>query len=157
MTNREAYVFGWIFGRIQRADNYSEIGGDITLACQRPLSGSAKIITAAHQKGLLKGDLDREIGEAMAELSAPPDMSGQEPVQPMELQGSWQLGYYAGKSGRPLSSAAMDIAALRRAKGMTQAKLAEAIGVDQALISRWESGKVAPNKESMAKLREVLL
>ena len=79
-----------------------------------------------------------------------------EKYQPLEIQGSWQLGYFVGKGKRPLPTAKVDIAAARRAQKMTQGQLAEAIGVDQALISRWESGKVVPNKESMAKLRNVL-
>ena len=45
---------------------------------------------------------------------------------------------------------------LREAKGLTQAQLADAMGVDQAVISRWESGKVSPNAENLAKLKELL-
>ena len=37
------------------------------------------------------------------------------------------------------------------------AQLAELVGVDQALVSRWVSGRVKPSPESMQKLREVLL
>ena len=40
--------------------------------------------------------------------------------------------------------------------GVTQAQLADAMGVDQAVISRWESGKVSPNAENLAKLKELL-
>ena len=39
---------------------------------------------------------------------------------------------------------------------MTQVQLADAMGVEQAVISRWESGKVCPNKENLAKLKEIL-
>ena len=72
------------------------------------------------------------------------------------LQGAWQLGFFAGKGKRPLASAEFDIAAARKAKGLTQAQLADAMGVDQAVISRWESGKVSPNAENLAKLKELL-
>ena len=40
--------------------------------------------------------------------------------------------------------------------GVTQAQLADAMGVDQAVISRWESGRVSPNAENLAKLKELL-
>ena len=40
--------------------------------------------------------------------------------------------------------------------GVTQAQLADAMGVDQAVISRWESGKVSPNAENLKKLKELL-
>lgn len=106
MTQREAYVFGWVFGR----------------------------------------------------LNAESKKNGSEECQPLEIQVSWQLGYYAGKSKRPLAREAFDfdIVAARKAKGMTQAQLADAMGVDQPVISRWESGKVSPNKENLAKLKEIL-
>ena len=32
MTNREAYVFGWVFGRLNVEAYPQEIGGDFTLA-----------------------------------------------------------------------------------------------------------------------------
>lgn len=155
MTTREAYVFGWMFGAIQRAD--SDIGDNITLACQRPHSASARIISAAHQRGLLRGELDMKIMEAMAEIESLPEMDGgSERFQPLENQSSWQMGYYTGKAGRPLADARLDIAAARKGKGLTQAQLAELMGVDQAHISRWESGKVAPSAENLEKLSKLL-
>ena len=157
MTTREGYVFGWMFGTIQRASRDSGIGGDIVLACQRPYSANAKLIRAAHQEGLLRGELEQQIMEAMCEITQTPEMDGgSEKFQPLEMQSAWQLGYYAAKAGRPLGEATLNIAQARKAKGLTQTQLADAMGVDQALVSRWESGKVSPNAENMAKLKELL-
>lgn len=158
MTNREAYVFGWVFGRLNAAVYPREIGGDFALAAQRPYTASARVISDAQRLGILKGDLDRQVGEALCEITSiePPMDGGAEKFQPLEIQGAWQLGYYAGKGEHPLTGEAFDIAAARKAKKLTQAQLADAMGVDQAVISRWESGKVSPNAENLAKLKELL-
>lgn len=160
MTSHEAYLFGWVFGRLN-AELYpenKEIGGDVVLAAQRPYSASAKVIRDAHALGILKGDLNLQIGEALCEITNvdAPMQGGSEKVQPLEIQGSWQLGYFTGLGKKPLSGA-FDIAAARHAKKMTQTELANLIGVDQALVSKWETGKVYPNEKNMAKLKEALL
>ena len=158
MTNREAYVFGWVFGRLSIEAFPEEIGGDVALAAARPYTANARVISDAHRLGLLTGDLDRHVGEALCEITSidPPMEGGSEKYQPLEIQGAWQMGYYAGKGKRPLTPVEFDIAAARKAKKLTQAQLAEQMGVDQALISRWESGKVSPHKENLAKLKELL-
>lgn len=157
MTNREAYVFGWVFGRLN-AGAEEDIGGDTTLACQRPFSASAKVVSDAQRLGILKGNLNNQVGEALCEIvSIEPEMDGgSEKCQPLEIQGSWQLGYFAGRDKRPLAGEAFDISAARRAKKLTQAQLADQMGVDQALVSRWESGKVSPNAGNLDKLKEIL-
>lgn len=158
MTSREAYVFGWVFGRLNAEASQNALGPDPCDACKRPYSASAQIISEAHIKGILRGNLDTQVGEALSEItSIEPEMDGgSERVQPLEIQGSWQLGYYAGKGKHPLSSAKYDISSARKAAGLTQAQLADAMGVDQAVISRWESGKISPNKENLKKLKEIL-
>lgn len=159
MTSREAYVFGWVFGRLSIEAFPAEIGGDVALAATRPYTANARIISDAHRLEILKGDLDKQIGEALCEIKSidPPMESGSEKYQPLELQGAWQIGYYTGKGKRPLASGEFDISAARKEKRLTQTQLSEQMGVDQALISRWESGKVSPNKENLAKLKEILL
>lgn len=158
MTSREAYVLGWVFGRLSMAALPAEIGGDVALAAPRPYTANARIISDAHRAGLLKGELDRQVGEALCEIRSidVPMEGGSERYQPLEIQSSWQMGYYAGKGGIPLPPEEIDIAAARRAKGMTQAQLAEAVGVDQAVISRWEAGKVHPNAANLSKLKGIL-
>lgn len=108
--------------------------------------------------GLLKRDLDRQVAEALCEITSidPPVEGGSEKFQPLEMQGAWQLGYFAGKGKRPLASVEFDISAARKAKGLTQAQLADAMDVNQAVISRWESGKVSPNAGNLDKLKEIL-
>lgn len=51
---------------------------------------------------------------------------------------------------------AFDIAIARKQKQMTQTQLADAIEVRQSQISKWESGKVSPNKEHLRKIKEAL-
>lgn len=156
MTTREYYVMGWIFGAITRADGGSSIGGDVTLAVMHPFAAQAQIITKAQQKGLLTGVLDQQIMEAMGEINSIPDESP-EVAPPMEMQGAWQIGYFQGRGGLPLARETFDIGAARKSKRLTQSQLADLMGVDQALISRWESGKVSPNKDNLQRLKNLLL
>lgn len=159
MTSKEAYVFGWVFGRLSvEAPNHERIGGDMALAAPRPYSANARVIADAHRLRILSGELDRQIGEALCEIEniEAPIVGGSEKVQPLEIQGSWQLGYYGGQAKRPLVLWDFDIAAARKSKGITQAQLAEKMGVDQALVSRWESGKVHPNQENKQRLKDIL-
>lgn len=46
----------------------------------------------------------------------------------------------------------MDITAFRQAYGLTQSDLAAKLGVDQATISRLETGKLAVNKRTLLAL-----
>lgn len=158
MTSREAYVFGWVFGRLSAEAFPEEIGGDVALAAPRPYTANARIISDAHRLGILKGDLDRQVGEALCEINSveTPMDGGSEKYQPLEIQGSWQMGYYAGRGKRPLSPEEFDIVAARKTKKYTQVQLAELMGVDQALISRWESGRVHPNQDNLKRLKELL-
>lgn len=49
-----------------------------------------------------------------------------------------------------------ELATLRKKRGMSQAKLAEAVGVEQPTIQRWESGKRLPDLDSLHRLATVL-
>lgn len=41
---------------------------------------------------------------------------------------------------------------LRKEKNLTQAKVAEALGITQQSYARWESGKVTPTSEKLAQI-----
>ena len=46
--------------------------------------------------------------------------------------------------------------ALRRERGLSQAKLAEMIGVHQTAISQWEKGRTNPDRVSLSRLSQAL-
>lgn len=48
------------------------------------------------------------------------------------------------------------IAAIREALGVTQADLAEKLGLDQSTISRMERGELVPDKRTMIAARTLL-
>lgn len=161
MTHREAYVFGWTYGYVTKTiREKSGIERNIPgwqLTADRPLSSLAQVIAAATSDGILTHQDDIKIGEALAEITYIDD-ERPEPVQPLEIQGSWQLGYFRGLSGEPLPPPADEfhIAEKRRTKGYSQAKLAEMLGVTQTQISRWEIGKDKIPAERLEKMKEIL-
>jgi DNA-binding XRE family transcriptional regulator len=57
---------------------------------------------------------------------------------------------------KPRKTNSSRIAAARIEKGWTQAQLAEAIGVDQQHIARWENGVRNPKIEALLKIAEAL-
>lgn len=44
----------------------------------------------------------------------------------------------------------------REQLGMTQKELAEALGLQQATISFWENGKIAPSNQNLIRLADIL-
>lgn len=158
MTHREAYVFGWVYGKIDMA-LYAKTGQGVTGVpdpASRPMTASTLAIQAGTREGVM-GGLDPLIAEAYAEITYLDDAQP-EPVQPLEVQGSWQIGYYHARAGKPLGAPAdpLDIEARRRAKKLSQAQLAKIVGVTQAQISRWEKGQAQPTEENKRKLMEAL-
>lgn len=158
MTHREAYVFGWVYGKIDMA-LCSKTGRGVPGnpdPSARPLTSSALAIQAGTREGVMDG-LDRQIAAAYSEITWV-DEKQPESVQPLEVQGSWQMGYYHARGGNPLSPPVdtYNLEARRRAKKLSQAKLAELVGVTQAQVSRWEKGQAQPTKENLRKLEEAL-
>lgn len=64
-----------------------------------------------------------------------------------------KLRALASKLDRPPSPGF--ITALRAALGLTQAKMAERIGVDRITISRWERGELKPGEDSIKALEKL--
>lgn len=48
------------------------------------------------------------------------------------------------------------IRSARKAKGLSQAALAEQIGVNKSAVAQWELGSTRPNEDSMAALKLIL-
>lgn len=50
----------------------------------------------------------------------------------------------------------MEIKKIRESRGMLQYELANRMGVKQASVSAWESGKAMPGAENLLKLADIL-
>lgn len=153
MTKEQIYALGWVYGTITGA--VPETEGDFQLAAMRPFTALAQAISTMHILRKSSKQLDRKIGEGLALVTEMPDITDTEPVQPLDMQSEWQRGYYAARAGRLLDGA-YDIAGRRRRAGMTQAQLAEALGVTQAFVSAIESGAKKVPEDMEARLQEIL-
>ncbi len=161
MTNRDAYIFGWVFGRtkaeIEKAGGH--VNDDLGICASNPNRASGKILHRASNMRLLHlgSKFDEDIGKALCQLEEIPDPD--EGLQPIDVRNSWTLGYYKGIYCEPLPAAEkkpFDIETRRREKKLSQAQLAELVGVTQAQVSRWEKGQAQPGEENRKKLMEVL-
>lgn len=155
MTNNEAYSLGWAYGKIYATLGFPEYDMDglkFEQAGFNPVVGLALIHREAMRRRTLTDAIEMDIARAVGGISPVADNYRAE----LPLVGSWQLGYYCGKSGRALPMENWSIESARRAKDYSQQQLAEKMGVAQSVISRWESGEVSPNSENLLKLHDVL-
>lgn len=67
-----------------------------------------------------------------------------------------RLGYHSDYRKQPRNTNASPISKARIAKGMTQAQLAKAIGVQPSQIGAWEQGTRKPKLDALKKLAETL-
>ena len=160
MAHRQAYLFGWIYGYLAKTldiEDYDPRGEKVSKAVMYPLAGFAQIHQKAISEKTITPDVLKTLSKALEEIVDLDDLDENNTGKPisLELQGSWFLGYYHAKSGNARVPK-YDIAARRKIKGLTQEQLAEKLGVDQALISRWERDIINPSEENLSKLKEIL-
>lgn len=155
MKKREAYILGWLYGRIARTMPDYDTAAKMQLAAMRPLTGFAAVHQAAIAAGTLTEGVRQAIASATDELSDAV-VSGTEEVIPLDQQGSWQMGYYCAKAGHPIPPTELGIRSLRKAAGMTQQQLADIIGVTQTMVARWEAGRAKPSAKNAKKIKELL-
>lgn len=161
MTTKSAYAMGWIYGRLSLAlDTPATQGVWKTLrmdeACGRPYTGFAIIHRKARDAGVITDEIAEQIGRVASEVPPDDSQDGVEKVMSLPLQGSYQLGYYKGQSGAAYPVSDTALTEKRKAKKLTQAQLAEMVGVDQSYISRIEQGMLKPDKELLDKINKVL-
>lgn len=106
MTEKEAYIRGKVYGyavtRIMaktRDQKPKRQEPNMQLACMRPKTSMAQILQRAFQLRLPQDFHDR-VGEMLNEIDHTDIecVGGVEKVPPLPVQGSWQLGYFAGKT-----------------------------------------------------------
>ena len=157
ITKAEARALGYVYGTAAALlPDWDRSGDKFRQAGERPFTGMGLILAEAHRRRVMTREIDEIIGKALEDVTpeAAEAAASQvpEPFLPMPLRGVWQLGYYAAQSGKPY----YDITARREEAGMTQAQLAERLGVPQSTISRWESGKVRPRTDMMARIKTAI-
>lgn len=143
MNHRQAYIHGYIYGVC--AKELQNKLGDLKLAALHPSASMAQAISKLHELKKNTPSVDQKIAAAMAEITEIDDAD----LQPghaidIAVQGSWQLGYYHARADK--FEPGYNLAAARKAAGLTQSQLAEALGVAQSFISAIEKGtKKAPS------------
>lgn len=152
MKSDQIYTLGWVYGLVTKA--VPEAEGNLQLAAMRPFSSMAQAIFKMHLHKVSK-DVDLKVMEALAGVDFIDIVGGGEPVQPIEMQGEWQRGFYAARAGKKLDGS-YDIAAARKTAGITQAELAEKLGVTQAFISAVEGGSKKAPSEMIQRIKEII-
>lgn len=146
-TKKQAYKLGQVYGLAAKyLPDVLGTPGKVTTAALTPLQAAGQAIMALHTNRAITPDIDVRLADIMQDVD--PDFPA---LADLDLQGAWWAGYYnAGKIE------AQGIAENRKAKGLSQAQLASAIGVLQKDISRWETGKVKPSDDTLAKIAAAL-
>lgn len=156
MTDQTVKILGWVYGRLE----FLTVGYDrvnITFPEQRPVTAYARIHQKAEQSRVITKTVDATIRELfdLIDIEEFESVGDPEKVISLTQQGIWQLAYHKGKSNTPLSLS-FDISRARKEKGLTQAELAEMVGVSQAAVAKWETGESSPKPETMEKIKSVL-
>lgn len=100
MTKAEVQALGWAYGRLERAlgYDYDKAGVRYNQACMRPIAGLAQVHAAAMAAGRITDRLARELAAALGDVQISED--SREPVQPLEMQGVWQIADTKGRAGQ---------------------------------------------------------
>lgn len=146
MSKSPSYNLGRVYGLI--AARYpQQLQHQASKYCMRPLDGLGLAMSILARDKALFAELNDDIAGLVDDI--PPDYPS---ITSLKEQGDWWIGYYTASQ----RTSGWDIAEARKAKGMTQEELAEAIGATRPEVVRWERGIVKPRAETLAKIKSVL-
>lgn len=160
MTNTSVAILGWIYGRLEALIDKGGKGGSASMrsaqAMMCPVTGFAEIHARAISQRVMTKDVQDELAKLLVEVDLDEflEQGSPEKVIPLEQQGIWGLAYSKGRLNVPLVFE-YDIQKERKKAGMTQTELAQAVGVSQAAVAKWEKGSV-PTDAMMEKIKEAI-
>lgn len=157
MTNTSVAILGWIYGRLEALIDKGDASSMRSAqAMMRPVTGFAEIHARALNNHVMTKSVEKDITRLLAEVDLDEMLEQGDPEQviPLEQQGIWSLAYSRGRLNTPLSFG-YDIQKERKKAGMTQTELAQAVGVSQAAVAKWEKWS-APNDAMMEKIKEAI-
>jgi DNA-binding XRE family transcriptional regulator len=145
---KSVYNLGKVYGLAERAiPEPLRSPEKKKLLSESPMTYLAEIIKLLIENQKLSPTLDEDIRELLD------DVDDDTPAHlPIDVQGRWWLGYNAA---RP-TNYDKGITAARKRNKLTQMQLAEAIGTNQRVVSRWENGLSKPSAEFLSKMAGVL-
>jgi len=149
MDNEAIRIIGGLYRQLVdiAPDQFSK--GPAARAAQRPLHGFVPPPDPSREFGIIPPSLQLDI-KAMSE-SLPTDAVNA--VLYDDQQAAFMLGYNAKVKEREERKG---LAAIRKRRGMTQAKLAELTGLARESIAYIETGKRKPTGETLKKLAVAL-
>lgn len=142
-------ALGWAYGRLAAIAPELATPGRYSNALNLPLIGWGELNNAVMKSHGVPADLQDEMSAALVGVGTANLQAN------AEGQTAFALAYYRGLAGEPLD-APFDVAAARKRKGLTQQQLADALGVDQSRIAKWESGVCKPRPATLAKIKALL-
>lgn len=148
----QLYILGRLFRILMDAArpkgaNASELEN----ASHNPMAGIGYAYNLVMKLHKLTPDTEKKVSALLEQIEVEEVDFKQSPS--LEMQGNFMAGYQLGGRGLLEKSG---IAELRKAAKLTQAQLAEKIGVTQKDISRWENGVVRPSVQSLKQIAEAL-
>lgn len=131
-------------------------------AMREPLGGMAMYINHARDNKYLTKDIEAIMRKALWEVD--PDDALTKP-DPVDCPNVWSLAFYRGKAHAelakftdvgefyPNTKEAKEVYELRKAAGLSQAQLAEKVGMSQSSIAMFEKGTRSVSPEVLEKIR----
>jgi len=121
----------------------------ITNPEMRPFRTYTLAIQRLHQNRKSSAAIERALAELSTQINVDDWSDIFNEVVPGELKMAFFQGYYKGTEISRLAE-------MRKQMNISQKQLAEAVGVTQKDISRWERGDVKPNIKNLKKLANAL-
>lgn len=148
LTTEQVFALGFLYNKLATTV-YGEDGpkaNNFQNATMYPLMEVAQLILRAHTEHRMTPELDRLIAQTYSTITEDDMQSEFSKLLPVELQGSFALGYYHGKAAEYSDIKPLGLKAMRNRANLTAQQVADKLGVSLRQYQRIESGE---NKASI--------
>ena len=149
-TTEQAFAMGILYNQLTTAV-YGEDGpkaNNLQNATMYPLMEVAQLILRARSEHRISPELDRLIAKTYSTLTDEDVQNGFNSILPIELQGSFALGYYHGQAEKYSDIKPIGLKAMRSRANLTAQQVADKLGISLRQYQRIESGESKPTVQA---------
>lgn len=146
LTTEQVFALGILYNKLATIV-YGEDGpkaNNLQNATMYPLMEVAQLILRAHTEHRITPELDRLIALTYSTITEDDMQNEFSKLLPVELQGSFALGYYHGKAEKYSDIKPIGLKAMRSRANLTAQQVADKLGISLRQYQRIESGESKP-------------